>query len=125
VAAGFSDSIIKLWSLRDRNVNTDKSGSGTNLVGHAGPVYGMDFSPEGDFLISCSQDKTARLWSTETKTNLVAYKGHNYPVFDVNFASQGLYFATASYDKTARLWSCDHIFPLRIFVGHMSDVTVH
>ena len=60
----------------------------------------------------------------ETKTNLVVYKGHNYPVFDVKFSPQGYYFATASIDKTARLWSVDHLFPLRIFVGHLSDVEV-
>jgi len=60
----------------------------------------------------------------DTFTNLVRYKGHNYPVWDVDFASTGFYFATASHDRTARLWSCDQIHPLRIFVGHLSDVDV-
>jgi len=55
----------------------------------------------------------------------VCYKGHNYPVWDVDFSPEGFYFATASHDRTARLWSCDHIYPLRIFVGHFSDVDVN
>jgi transcription initiation factor TFIID subunit 5 len=59
-----------------------------------------------------------------TKSNMVCYKGHNYPVFDVAFAEQGFYFASASLDRTARLWSVDHLFPLRLFVGHLSDVNV-
>ena len=124
IAAGFSDSMIKIWSLKDRLGSQDRSGSGSTLIGHSGPVYALDFSPDGDLILSASEDKSMRLWSTETKTNLVAYKGHNYPVFDVSFSSHGFYFASASYDKTARLWSCDHIFPLRIFAGHMSDVNV-
>ena len=27
-------------------------------------------------------------------------------------------------DRTARLWSTDHIYPLRVFAGHISDVDV-
>ena len=65
-----------------------------------------------------------RLWSLETKTNLVCYKGHNYPVWGVDFSPLGYYFATCSHDKTARLWSTNHILPLRIFAGHLSDVDV-
>lgn len=65
-----------------------------------------------------------RLWSMETKTNLVCYKGHNYPIWDVDFSPLGYYFASASHDRTARIWSTDHIFPLRVLAGHLSDVDV-
>lgn len=60
----------------------------------------------------------------DTYSNLVAYRGHNYPIWDVDFGPQGYYFATASHDRTARLWSCEHIYPLRIFASHLSDVDV-
>ncbi|KAG0001149.1 Transcription initiation factor TFIID subunit 5 [Entomortierella chlamydospora] len=133
MAAGFSESYVRLWSLNgeklrgfrtnDLNRIREKNGSDTRkLIGHAGPVFGASFSPDNKYLITCSEDKTARLWSTNTLTNLVCYKGHNYPVWDVDFGPQGFYFATASHDRTARLWSCDHIYPLRIFAGHLSDV---
>ncbi|KAH6561649.1 hypothetical protein BASA60_011428 [Batrachochytrium salamandrivorans] len=94
----------------------------TNLIGHSGPVFGLDFNKSGAYLLSASEDKTIRLWSTYTRTNLVVFKGHNYPVFDVCFGPYDVYFASASHDRTARLWSCDHLFPLRVFVGHLSDV---
>lgn len=94
------------------------------LIGHAGPVYGLSFSADDKYLISGSEDGTARLWSTDTFSNLVAYRGHNYPIWDVDFSPCGVYFATASHDRTARLWSCEYIHPLRILVGHLSDVEV-
>ncbi|KAJ3020801.1 DNA ligase (ATP) [Thoreauomyces humboldtii] len=134
IAGGFSDSFIRLWDIdsttRDPKkasktepaLAADFGGAGRRLVGHAGPVYATSFSADQRYLISCSEDQTARLWSLDTYTNLVAYKGHNYPIWDVAFSPRGWYFATASHDKTARLWSCDHIYPLRIFVGHLSDV---
>ncbi|CAG8591128.1 2797_t:CDS:2 [Acaulospora colombiana] len=139
IAGGFSDSYIKIWSLKGEKLRGFKSqikvaeinsenareGGGSDykkLLGHSGPVLGLSFSPDNKYLISCSEDRTARLWSTDTFTNLVSYKGHNSPVWDVSFSPLGFYFATAGHDRTARLWSCDHIYPLRIFVGHMSDV---
>ncbi|KAF9286139.1 Transcription initiation factor TFIID subunit 5 [Mortierella alpina] len=145
MAAGFSESYVRLWSLTGEKLRGFRSNfnpahindssdldrvrerTGTDsrkLIGHAGPVFGASFSPDNKYLITCSEDKTARLWSTSTLSNLVCYKGHNYPVWDVDFGPQGFYFATASHDRTARLWSCDHIYPLRIFAGHLSDVDV-
>lgn len=92
------------------------------LFGHSGAVYAVKFSRNNRFLISGSEDATARLWSLDTYTNLVVYKGHNYPIWDVDYASEGPYFATASHDRTARLYSTQYINPLRIFAGHLSDV---
>ncbi|KAK4509082.1 mitochondrial FAD carrier protein flx1 [Mucor velutinosus] len=143
IAGGFSESFIKIWSLKgeklkslrntinpahvndynDLNRQKERHGSEyKKLVGHSGPVYGLSFSRDNKYLVSCSGDKTARLWSTQTFSNLVVYKGHNSPVWDVDFGPYGFYFATASHDRTARIWSCDHINPLRIFTGHLSDV---
>lgn len=45
-----------------------------------------------------------------------------FPVWGTAFSPLGFYFATASHDRTARLWSTDHVYPLRVFAGHLSDV---
>lgn len=126
VAGGFSDSFVKIWSLKGEKISSvlrdDEPSTSKRLVGHAGAIYGLSFSPDNRYLLSSSEDKTVRLWSLDTYTALVSYKGHNHPVWDVKFSPYGHYFATASHDQTARLWSCDHIYPLRIFAGHLSDV---
>eukprot|EP01132_Coremiostelium_polycephalum_P000665 gene665-824_t len=108
---------------QQQNVQTKKKDSEfKTFLGHSGPVYGCSFSPDNQFLLSCSEDTTVRLWSMETMSNLVCYKGHSFPVWDVNFSPYGFYFASASHDRTARLWSTNYTSPLRIFCGHLSDV---
>ncbi|KAH9944292.1 TFIID and SAGA subunit [Epithele typhae] len=149
LAAGFSESYIRLWSLKgeklkgmrsDFQMNAIRDASSLNkirerggtttrkLIGHSGPVYSVAFDPIGGsaaspkYLLSSSADATARLWSLETMTNIVAYRGHQNPVWDVKWSPMGIYFATASRDRTARLWSTDRTSALRIYAGHLSDV---
>lgn len=94
------------------------------LIGHSGPVYAAKFSHDRQYLLSCSQDSTIRLWSLATYSNVVAYKGHTLPVWDIDIAAPPFshWFVSASADRTARLWSTDSVQPLRIFAGHYGDV---
>ncbi|KAI9065830.1 TFIID and SAGA subunit [Trametes sanguinea] len=151
LAAGFSESYVRLWSLKGEKLKglrsdfqsssirdssslskiREKGGSTTRkLIGHSGPVYSVSFDPVGGsatpprYLLSASADATTRLWSLDTMTNVVAYRGHQNPVWDVKWSPMGIYFATASRDRTARLWSTDRTSALRIYAGHLSDVNV-
>lgn len=151
VAAGTSESYIRVWSLENKPLISPldppnhQPSSSRRLVGHSGPVHALSFSPSvamstssaqtnGDtnsshsesshprYLLSCSADGTIRLWSLDTFTNLVVYRSHSSPVWDVRFSPFGHYFISCGADRTARLWSTAHIAPLRLFVGHDSDV---
>ena len=42
----------------------------TTLTGHADWVRSVEFSPDGKTLVSCSDDKTVRLWNLESKSSL-------------------------------------------------------
>ena len=146
LAAGLSDSKVRVWSLLNHKLKKlkpaellndinreaedvlhrimDDSTAETSkeLIGHSGPVYGVSFSPDKSMLLSGSEDGSVRLWSLQTWTCLVVYKGHVYPVWDVQFSPQGYYFASCGHDRTARLWTTEQAQPLRIFQGHFSDV---
>lgn len=127
MAGSFADSSLRVWDLKGSSSNSPVSAPKNALHvlnGHSGPVYSTSFSPDNRWLLSCSEDQSARLWSLDTHSNIVCYRGHQAPIWDVQFSPLGFYFATASHDKTARLWATSQISPMRIFVGHMSDVNV-
>lgn len=62
IAAGFSDPhslhTILLWRVADGALLC-------TLEGHTGPINDLAFSPDGAYLVSCSDDGTVRLWGTE------------------------------------------------------------
>ena len=132
VAGGFADSQVRVWSNdADAAKVVTEAGKVAGarpavphmlLCGHSAPVYGLDFSPDGEHLLSCSTDFTVRLWSLELQACLCVYTGHAYPVWDVKWSPMGHYFATASHDRTARLWATNRHTPLRVFAGHLADV---
>ncbi|KAK5147640.1 hypothetical protein LTR04_000797 [Oleoguttula sp. CCFEE 6159] len=144
VAAGMAESYIRVWSLEGKPLPfvlppgpgdpSPTASSSRRLIGHSGPVYALSFSPSiatedptgpqanARCLLSCSADKSIRLWSLDTWTCLVVYRGHDAPVWDITWGPFGHYFLTGGQDRTARLWSSDHISALRIFAGHDNDV---
>ena len=50
--------MIKLWK-------TDTPAPIRVMVGHQSDVYKVEFMKNPDFLISCSADKTIRIWEIE------------------------------------------------------------
>lgn len=142
VAAGMSESYIRVWSLDGKALPSALSpgsaaqppSASRRLIGHSGPIYAVSFSPavmtsnplapstNSKHLLSSSADKSVRLWSLETWTCLVVYKGHDSAVWDVTWGPFGHYFLTGAGDRTARLWRTDQIQFLRMFVGHDQDV---
>ncbi|EFN55699.1 hypothetical protein CHLNCDRAFT_133982 [Chlorella variabilis] len=130
VAGGFADSSVRLYDLQARASGAAAGAAPADWVtyfaGHSGPVFGLDFSPDNQLLFSASGDGSVRLWSMEVRANLAVYKGHQLPVWDVATCPyfSPFYFASCGADRTARLWSTDRVQPLRLFVGHTSDVDV-
>jgi WD40 repeat protein len=74
------------------------------LRGHDGPVA---ISPDNRWVVTGSDDKTARLWDLSAKdpaANPVVLRGHDGPVNAVAISADNRWVVTGSYDKTARLW---------------------
>ena len=92
------------------------------LVGHEGSVRDVAFSPDGGILATASDDRSARLWNTQTGAELAALAGHEGPVLRIAFSPAGGMVATASKDGTARLWSTSGGAQQVVLVGHDSSV---
>jgi transcription initiation factor TFIID subunit 5 len=144
VAVGTAEHYIRVFDLEGKPLASMFAGeppeASRRLIGHSAPVYNVSFSPSiaqdrefkdmieephtrPRFLLSCSADKTIRLWHMGLWQCLVVYRGHMGPVWDVCWGPFGHYFLTGSHDKCARLWSTENISCLRMFVGHDQDVS--
>lgn len=61
------------------------------------------FSPAGEYVITASKDKTARLWDARTCNPIGAALEHQGPVNAAAFSPAGERVVTASDDETAGL----------------------
>ena len=139
VAAGTSESYIRVWSMDGKvipSITDTQPSNSKRLIGHSGPVYAVSFAPstssaspddsqtDTKWLLSSSADGTIRLWNLDIWQQLVVYKGHIGPVWSLTWGPFGHYFASGGHDKTARIWSTDKIRHLRLLPGHDADVDV-
>ena len=75
--------------------------------GTRGHVVALAISPDGRWLVTGSDDKTARLWdlkAEEPEATARVLKGHEGPVSALAISPDGRWLVTGSEDKTARLW---------------------
>mmetsp|Transcript_24928 Transcript_24928/g.43795 ORF Transcript_24928/g.43795 Transcript_24928/m.43795 type:complete len:372 (-) Transcript_24928:985-2100(-) len=121
VVGGFENGIIRVWNFIQTSEDKKRS---NKLLGHEGAVYGLCLSGDNEWLFSCSDDSSVRLWSLMTRSCVVVYRGHTFAIWTVRVSSSPRFFATGSMDKTARLWVTDSVSSVRIFSGHLSDVNI-
>jgi WD40 repeat protein len=74
------------------------------LRGHAAEVWGVAFSPDGQWVASGSEDNTVKLWNANTAELIRSFRGHSGLVRRVAFSPDGKLLASASFDKTVRVW---------------------
>ena len=74
------------------------------LKGHPSWVKSVAFSPDGQRIVSCSNDKTLKIWDANNGKELHALKGHTGYVMSVAFSPDGQRIVSGSSDKTVKIW---------------------
>jgi WD40 repeat protein len=73
------------------------------LGGHTDYIAGVRFSPDGNAIVTCSGDSTARLWTADGQL-VKELRGHTRPLAMALFSPDGKFVVTASADNTVRVW---------------------
>lgn len=90
------------------------------LSGHLNSVRCVKFSPDSEFIATCSEDGTVKLWRRDGSL-VTTLQGHTGAVFSVAFSPDSNRIATASTDNTIRLWSHDG-WLIKTLTGHQGTV---
>jgi WD40 repeat protein len=75
------------------------------FAGHNDTVMSCSFAPDGATILSGSNDRTMKLWSTTTGLCLRTLDGHYGPVRSCSFSSSGHEICSASDDGTLIMWT--------------------
>ena len=94
------------------------------FTGHTGEIYSVAFSPDGKFVLTGSQDGTARLWQVHGGHSVRQFAGHQGGDIGGRVLSpDGKSILTGGNDKTVRLWDAATGRQLRMFAGHAGGIS--
>jgi hypothetical protein len=86
-------------------------------------VNDCHFPPDGKFILTCSADRTLRLWCAVSGELLKTFKGHSNCVRACCFTPDGNSVLGASDDLTLKLWDLTSGALEKTLVGHQHPVT--
>jgi WD40 repeat protein len=89
------------------------------LIGHAGAVTSLAFSPDKTRLASGSADKTVRLWTVaNAAAEPLVLEGHTATVGAVVFSANGADVFSGAADNNIRQWKVADGTEIRVIAGH-------
>jgi WD40 repeat protein/DNA-binding SARP family transcriptional activator len=74
------------------------------LRGHGFPVQDVDWSPDGRWIATSSQDSTARIWEAKTGDPRYTLFGHTAAIVGAEWSPDSTRLVTGSGDGTAKVW---------------------
>jgi len=74
--------------------------------------------------VSCSDDKTVRLWSVQTGAVLKVMEGHHDRVNSVAYSPDGSLIASGSADRTVKMWNAATGLQVDEYTGHSGRFSV-
>ncbi|OSD05131.1 hypothetical protein PYCCODRAFT_1288912 [Trametes coccinea BRFM310] len=98
------------------------SANTTSTEAHTARVQAVAYSPNGERIVSCSEDWTIMLWDARTGAQLHVLEGHAARVCCVVFSPSGKELLSASDDLTVKVWDASTGACLETWKRHTRDV---
>jgi WD40 repeat protein len=92
------------------------------LGGHWDEVRGCAISPDGDYIVSASRDRTLKVWDVHTGEERRTLRGHTDVVHGCAISAAGDFIVSASSDHTLKMWDARTGEELRTLRGHTGGV---
>lgn len=92
---------------------------------HTGSVFGLCFSPDGSQLMTCSGDKSVKIWDVESASELIVFKmGKNIEDMQQACLWMGDNLISVSFSGEINFLDKNNPdTPLRVLSGHINNIT--
>jgi WD40 repeat protein len=102
------DGTARLWNVEE----PEAAEQVLVLQGHTERINDAHISRDGLFVVTASDDRTARVWESGSGRLLAVLRGHADAVRTAEFSSDGTRIWTASADGVLRQFTCEPCLPL-------------
>ena len=85
-------------------------------------IGSAEYSPDGKFIVSSSEDGLIHIWDVESKKIIRTLHGHTKSVFTSKYSPDGKIIASASADSTIRIWNANTGDSIMTIKGHTNRV---
>ena len=93
---------VRFWRTAVQQAGTEAAVQSMHVLQGVSDVA---WHPTGKYLASASDDKTLKLWASNSGECLRTLAGHTSYVFCCAFSPKGNIVASGSFDETLRLWN--------------------
>lgn len=89
---------LKIWNVADGKLVKHIADA------HSDTVFGLEFSPEGQYIASAAADRFIKVFEVATGSRYRSFEGHTHHVLDVGWRADGKVLASAGADNVVKVW---------------------
>ena len=114
IAAGDGSGSVWLWDTLNGEIQ--------GKLPHPDSVRSIDFSPNGETLVTTGHDGCVRLWNVDAKELVNSLHAHGKETTDAQFSPDGTQVATCGRDGQVKVWSVDSWELQGVVSGHTEAI---
>jgi len=93
-----------------------------SIEGHGYPLRSIQLAPNGDRLLTISEDNRARIWGCVPEQPTELARAHSDIIFQIDINTAGTRLLAGSFDTTASVWNLQTQQRETVYTGHDSEI---